>query len=285
MQRSTKHQEWYAAAQQYEAAGDLYHAFKLYKQLIKHAPEWPDPYLALAKLYHERQEWKPSFYYFKKAVSFFPDRREAWWSLGIAATALKKWSVARSVWSKFGITKMGKAPEGLRLAYNGIFEILWMQALDPARGQILSIPHPDSGYRFRDILLYERKPIGHHIVNQKRVVVYKEMGLFKRSPFDTHSCLLHDVNAEQIDRLEKLCYDGRLGFEVWSNAARGMVVNNPGAFPEYYGRSILGEEKNEAVSNHALIAIAAIHQAEVIHVLDAWQVITSGRYSDLRRYR
>jgi hypothetical protein len=36
--------------------------------------------------------------------------------------------------------------------------------------------------------------------------------------------------------------------------------------------------------DHALIAIAAIHQAEVLHVLDAWQIIALGQYSDLRGY-
>jgi hypothetical protein len=64
-----------------------------------------------------------------------------------------------------------------------------------------------------------------------------------------------------------------------------MVVDNPQAFPEYYGRSILPDEKtDDSVQDHALIAIAAIHQAEVLHVLDAWQVIALGQYSDLRRY-
>jgi hypothetical protein len=64
-----------------------------------------------------------------------------------------------------------------------------------------------------------------------------------------------------------------------------MVIDNPQAFPEFYGRSILPDENSgDNVHEHALIAIAAIHQAEVLHVLDAWQVIALGQYSDLRRY-
>ncbi len=284
MQRSPQHKHWFEEAQRYKAEGDVYHAVKLYKQLVKKAPDWPEPYLALGYIYHERQEWKPSFYYFKKAVSFFPDKREAWWSLGIAATALQKRRLARSIWNKFGMTDLKSGPEGLRLSYDGTFEILWIKAVDPARAQILSIPNPASGFRFRDMVLYERKPIGYHIVDRKRVAVYKEMGVFKRSPFDTYSCLLHNITSTQIDQLERLCYDARLGFEVWSNASRGMVVDHPNSFAEYHGRSIMPNQKKEQ-NDHALVAIAAIHQAEVIHVLDAWNVISFGEYSDLKSYR
>lgn len=283
MQLSPQYEHWYAEAQRYEAAGDVYHAFKLYKQLVKKVPEWPLPYLALARMYHKRKEWKPAFHYFKKTVALLPDQREAWWSLGIAATALKKWRLARSIWSKFGLTELQAKPEGLRLSYNGLFEILWIKAIDPARAKILSIPHPASGFRFRDIVLYERKAVGHHIVNHKRVVVYNEMGLFKRSPFTTFSCLLHNVDEKQIEQLEKLCYDDRIGFEIWSNAARTMVIDHPNSFPEYYGRSILPEEDKEQ-AEHALVAIAAVHQAEVLRVLDAWQIISFGQYSDLKAY-
>jgi len=278
------YQQLFEEAQRYEQLGDSYHAFKLYKRVLKLAPEWSEPYLALGRLYHQRREWKPSFYYFKKAVALLPGHREAWWSLGIAAVALKKWRLARSIWYKFGLAQLPKTPEGLRLTYNGTFEILWMLAIDPARAQILSVPHPDSGFHFRDVVLYERKPVGHHIVAHKRVPVYAELGCFKRSPYQTFSCLIHDVSAAQIQQLERMCYDARLGFEIWSNAARGMVIDNPQAFPEYYGRSILPPENTAKNQDQALIAIAATHQAEVLHVLDAWQIVSLGEYSDLRGY-
>lgn len=280
------HKQLFEEARRYEELGDVYHATKLYKRVIKLAPDWVDAYAALGSIYFWRKEWKPCFHYCKKAVAIQPDLRDSWWQLGMAAYALKKPRLARSVWAKFGMLEIARQPEGLRLVYNNTFEILWMQAVNASAARIMSIPHPDSGFRFRDLVLYNRQLIGHHIVAQKRVPVYDEMGVFKRSPYDTYSCLIHHVTEEQIKQLEKLCYDARLGFEVWSNAARGMVVDNPQAFPEFYGRSILpSEESTENLHEHALIAIAAIHQAEVIHVLDAWQVIALGQYSDLRCYQ
>lgn len=278
------HKQLFEEAERYGQLGDVYHAVKLYKRVIKLEPDWSAPYLALGRIYHERREWKPAFYYFKKTVAFLPELREAWWCLAIAATALKKWRVARSVWSKFGLSELSGKPEGLRLTYDGTFEILWMSAIDPARARILSIPHPASGFRFRDEVLYERKAVGHHIVDNRRVPVYAELGQVKRSHYRTYSCLLHNVSAKHIQQLEKLCYETRIGFEIWSNAARSMVVDNPQAFPEFYGRSILPAEEKDTPDDHALIALAAVHQAEVLHVLDAWQVITLGQYSDLRAY-
>lgn len=278
------HRQLFEEAERYAQLGDVYHAVKLYKRVIKLAPDWSAPYLALGRIYHRRREWKPSFHYFKRTVSFLPELREAWWCLGIAATGLKKWRVARSVWAKFGLTQLPRTPEGLRISYGGTFEILWMIPLGPARARIISIPHPDSGYRYRDEVLYERRAVGHHIVEQRRLPVYDEMGLFKRSHYQTYSCLLHQVNGDQVQQLEQLCRDTGLGFELWSNAARAMVIEHPNRFPEYYGSSILPRERDDEGYEHAFVAIAAQHQAEVIHVLDAWQVITFGQYSDLRAY-
>ena len=271
-------------ARRYEEGGDPYHAVKLYKRLTRLAPDWFQPFLRLGLLYHGRREWKPAFHYFKKTVALAPDCREAWWSLGIAATAQKKWHIARSVWSKFGLQELPRHPEGLRLTYDGTFEILWMQPLDPARAQVLSIPHPASGYHYRDVMLYERKPIGHHIVNKRRVPVYAEMGLFKHSPFQTFSCLLHTNRPSDIQQLERLCHTANLGFEVWSNASRSMVMEHPQAFPEYYSRNMLPPDQEEADHNQCLVAIAALHEAQVQRVLNDWQIISLQQYSDLRAY-
>ena len=272
-------------ARRYDELGDTYNAVKLYKRLVKLEPDWVAPYLALGRIYRRRREWKPTFHYFKKTVALQPDQREAWWSIGIAATALRKSRVARSVWSKFGMQDLPKIPEGLRLEYDQTFEILWMIPLDAARAQIRSIPHPASGFRYKEVVLYERKPVGHHIVDRRRVPVYAELGSFKSSPYQTFSCLLHTTDPDSLRRLERLCYNAGLGFEIWSNAARSMVIDNPQAFPEYYGRSILPPESEEEASEaEALIAIAAVHEAEVQRVLNDWQIITLAQYSDLRRY-
>ena len=59
------HQQLFEEAERYWKLGDVYHAVKLHKRIIKLVPDWHPPYLALARIYHQRREWKPSFYYFK----------------------------------------------------------------------------------------------------------------------------------------------------------------------------------------------------------------------------
>ncbi|MEM6698647.1 MAG: hypothetical protein AAF599_09650, partial [Bacteroidota bacterium] len=58
----SKAQQLLRAAHQYEQLGDVYHATKLYKAVIKIAPENGFPYQQLSKIYRQRREWKPTLY-------------------------------------------------------------------------------------------------------------------------------------------------------------------------------------------------------------------------------
>ena len=278
----------YEEALRYDKVGDVYTAVKLLKKVIRLAPEWPDGYLALGNIYHRRREWKPAYHYLQKTVALNADDREAWWKLGIAAVGLNKFGVAGNVWAKFGINELALTqPGNVELKTERGYEILWMQPLDAARGRLLSIPHPGSGYRFRDLLLYDRrKVVGSNVHERRRVPVFAMVTRLKKSPYLTFSCLLHTNGEAAIKQLEKLCYEAGLGFEVWSNATRTMRTEQdkvtPGErerFPEYYNDLVPKQDHGTA-----LVALAAIHMAEVERVLNAWEIISLESYSDLRAY-
>ncbi|OAV43868.1 hypothetical protein A3850_004860 [Lewinella sp. 4G2] len=275
-------------ALRYDKVGDVYTAVKLLKKVIRLVPDHPDAYAALGKIYHRRREWKPAFHYLSKVVALDADDREAWWKLGHAATGLKRFTVAGSVWAKFGMEKarLGAA-ENIEIKTETGYEILWMQPLDAARARILSIPHPGSDLRFRDLVLYDRRNIvGSNIHNRRRTHVYSWLALLKQSPYRTFSCLLHSSDEIAIAKLENLCYDAGLGFEVWSNATRTMRGTPERAtkaekdnFPEYYNDLVPKPDHGTT-----LVALAAIHPAEVERVLNAWEIITLEGFSDLRSY-
>ncbi len=273
--------EVFETAQRYDKGGDLYHAVKLYKKVIRLAPEFPDAYRALGKIYRKRKEWKPAFHYWKKTVGLDADDRESWWQLGIAAVGLGKFRVAQSVWNKFGFgTPDLTRPLGLRIRHEDGYEILWMQPLDASRCRILSIPHPVSGLRFRQMMLYDRRGVrGTNVVNNRRVPIYQSIDSLKLSPYQTFSCLLHTDDTKTVTALEQLCFEAGLGFEVWSNATRTLTPQHQEAFPEYYNDIV-----PRAKGGTTLVAIAAIHPAEVERVLNDWQIISLGQYSDLRSY-
>ncbi len=266
----------------YDRQGDPYNAIKLYKRLIKLAPDWAPPFARLGMLYKYRREWKPALHYCKKAVVLEPGNQMAWWTIGIAATAQRRWRTAQRVWKKFGFShrqKQGR-PISIRLKYGRQFELLWADPIDPARACIANVPHPASGRRFQDLVLYDNVVAGHHVLGARRFPVYDELGVFKASVFHTFSCILHTEAPEDVRQLEKICRKAGLGFENWSNAARLKTAAQPGSLPEYFGPEFWQPADAECV----IAAIAAPDEGDVLRVLSTWEVITLQTYSDLERH-
>ncbi len=277
------HLALFEEARRYDEKGDPYVATKLYKKIIRLVPDFVPAYECLGRLYHKRREWKPAFHYWKKALALDANLREAWWKLGLAAVGLKKMRIAQSIWMKFGLGQATqKHPVGLRIAHPDGYEILWMQALDPARGRIISIPHPGSGLRYRETMLYDRRmQRGTNVVAGRRIPIYEAVASLKSSPYGTFSCLLHTANEKALSQLEQLCYDAAIGFEVWSNASQAMLLERPQAFPEYY-QDIL--PRPAGGDDTTLVAMAALHPAEIERLLNNWQIISLQQYSDLHAY-
>ena len=280
------HLDLYEQALRYDDVGDPYTAVKLLKKVTRLVPEWADAYRALGRIYSRRHEWKPAYHYWSKTVALDADDRDAWWQLGLAAVPLKRMRIAQTVWAKFGFADTDtRRPLGLQLRHADGYEILWMQALDAARGRVVSIPHPGSGMRYRDLLLYDRRgQQGYNVIGRRRVPIYDAVTRLKRSPYQTFSCLLHTGDPKRIEQLERLCYEAGLGFEVWSNATRAVQPAQASederrAFPEYYS-DLLPRPENGT----ALVALAAVHPAEVERTLNDWQIISLQQYSDLRSY-
>ncbi|MFT5998611.1 MAG: hypothetical protein ACI81P_001064 [Neolewinella sp.] len=278
----------YEEALRYDKVGDVYTAVKLFKKVTRLSPDWPEGYVGLGNIYHRRREWKPAFHYWKKAVVLDADDREAWWHLGLAAIGLGRKRVAATVWNKFGFEKVDLSqPISLEVKGAEGYEILWMQPLDAARGRVLSIPHPGSQLRYRDLMLYDRRQqTGTNVIGGRRIAVFPSLGRLKRSPYQTFSCLLHTSSVKAIAQLESLCFEAGLGFEVWSNASHATRLQKSNAsdsekdaFPEYYNDLVPRPDHGTA-----LIAIAAIHPAEVERSLNDWQIISLAGYSDLRGY-
>jgi hypothetical protein len=82
----------------------------------------------------------------------------AWWNLGIAATALRRWDAARDAWRRFGIQvpdgtgelQMDLGPAPVRLDPDGRAEVVWGRRVDPARIVVINVPTPESGHRWGD---------------------------------------------------------------------------------------------------------------------------------------
>ncbi len=279
-QPSADIQALFEQAEQYDQQGDVYHAVKLYKHLIKLAPDWYPPYARLGELYKWRQDWKAALYYNKKAISLNVLDQTSWWNVGIAATVLKKPRLAQRVWAKFGYKDHDFSAVGARIALGSQFEIVALRPIDPVRGLILSVPHPASERRYQDILLYDRELVGYQVLQRKKLPVYKALSVFKRSNFHTFSCQLHEIAQKDLLLLENLCRAAHLGFENWSNLARVHAVAAENALPEYYGADFIQSELPEGVQ----VAIAATQVRQVEEILSNWEIISLKQWSGLARH-
>ena len=272
MQDRADIEKLFLAALEYEQVGDVYHAVKLYKKIIREAPDHVPPYRQLANLYKRRQEWKPCYYYAQCVLDRAPEDLEIWRTLGIVATARSDWMLARQAWNKFGYNfreinvELDLEMGGIAICLNPETkpEIVWAQRIDPARARIISVPQPSSGLRHKDIVLVDHEIGGHRIVGRKRVPIYPALGVWKKSTYTTYSILLEVDSLEQLDILSDLCRERGLGFDNWSLTTRERLSS-----AEAYGQSIHATD-----NNIYLVALSGLRKVSVRRVLRDWQVIT-----------
>ncbi len=262
----------------YDEAGDVYNAVKLYKRVLCLAPDEVEPYLRLVRIYKARCEWKSVLHYAKRAVSLDAGQHKVWWDLGLAASALSKERIARSVWQKFAAPFRWKKRIALQISLNGAFEIVLAQAIDPTKAILCSIPHPESGMRYRDIVLFDREIVGYSLQGRRRVPVFPVLDRIKPSFFNTFCCILENCTENGLDILRRLCDDADIGWEIWSDATWESPVVREGKKPEYFGRDIFKTGKDAPIC----VALAAKKEAEARGILDNWALISLGTYTDFR---
>ena len=262
--------------------GDVYTAVKIYKKLIKIAPDWHLPYQYLSTIYKYHNDWKAAFHYGQRAIENGADKEDTWRNFAIAATALKKWRIARNAWNKVGfeLKEIKKAPNfdmgiiPVRLRYDNFQEIVWAKQIDPARAIIESIPDPVSDRNYGDLILIDYKVTGYRVVKGKRLPVFDELELIKRSFSRTYLVFLYDSQRNGADLLDKLCWNKDLGFDNWSNLTEMQLNTKIACLPEYYNEdlelNLYGEDMR--------IAIAADDLKDVQEVLHTWATISLKEY-------
>ena len=263
---------------EYDRRGDVYNAVKLCKRLARLAPDWSVPFAFLSRTYRTRMEWKPTFHYCLRAVEHNAFDENLWETLGIAATVLGEWEIARYAWNQLGFhfkpsaealhLDLGIVP--VRLNPATAPEIVAARRIDPVRASIESIPQPSSDRRYKDLVLVENKPTGQFFQSNKKLPIHNELQVLKSSNWQTFSVLLYTSSQAEVDTLANLCLSANLGFDNWSNATRFFQPNIHRNVAEYFDRAIFGKQEREVF----LVAMAAKQKAEIEAVLESWRVIT-----------
>lgn len=273
----------FTKAGQYQQLGDVYHAVKLYRLLIKQGPEWLLPYQKLAAIYKRRQEWKAVVHYNKKAVVLDPGARQQWWDLGIGTYAIGKQRQAQRIWNKFGWTPE-QLPEVLsvQIQHSGIFELVWAKPINPVAGIIISVPHPQADRSFKDKILFDHKVLGYHVAQGERRPIFEELDLLKRSHYLTFSGIIYGYQEEELRIFAQLAAEQGMGFEIWSNAAYGRQLSQIERPAEFYaGNTTFTSPSSEA---GVLIALSGKRTHTIKELIKSWEVITLKQVVDIEQH-
>jgi hypothetical protein len=215
-------------ARKCDDAGRKHEAIAYYRKAIANDPDWSVPRYNLGLLHKYRGEWADSYAHNSEALRLTPNDEATIWNTGIAATALGLWDEARAAWSSYGIDiptgsgpielDLGSIPVRINPDANG--EVVWCRRIDPARAIILSIPLPESGRGYGDLLLHDGAAVGYRMLGEHQVPVFNELELLTRSQFATFGLELKVDSKGDLEDFERECAAATCFAEDWSTNMR-----------------------------------------------------------------
>jgi tetratricopeptide (TPR) repeat protein len=210
--------------------GDLDAAERLYREAIEAEPQHPFPWFNLGLLAKHRGDWRMAADCNQRAAATGRAGRDdpAWWNLGIAATALGDWATARRAWSEYGVEILpGEGPvvmdfgmRPVRLSPHGGAEVVWGHRIDPARIVVESVPSPDSGHRWHDVVLHDGVPNGERELNGARVPVFDELVRLEPSDVPTVVADVWCASSGDSDALSAWFHREGWAGEDWERTVR-----------------------------------------------------------------
>ena len=178
--------------------------------------------LALAqKLQHHWADAEASNF---RAIELDPKNKEAIWNLGVVATALRHWDQSRWCWRQLGFepTNDSGPPTGdygitpVRLNPDAEGEVVWGWRIDVCRIRLHSVPLPESGHRWDDVILHDVVPAGQRRFGGRTYSVFDELERMEPSAHQTHEVSVTCPTERDSEELAELCYESGLGAEDWS---------------------------------------------------------------------
>ena len=244
-----------------------------------------------------RREWDRCQAWNSKALELFGEREAqefgganpAAWNLGIAATALGDWDTARAAWTAYGIGGLedgtgridgsfGMAPIRLNpdrpslslevpAAY-GDTEVVWCWRRSPAHAVVASVPLPESGHRFRDVLLHDGEPKGTRRNGDREVSVFDEIVRLSESGLPTWQAQVSGPSTAEIETVGDFFGHKGLGADNWS----GMNI----LCSDCSHGSPDADHHHEKPADGTVILGLAGHEGDVAQCLEEWTAAQPG---------
>lgn len=186
----------------------------------------------LGLLYKWTRRWNEAFDCNLRAAELVGEQRDepAWWNLGIAATALHRWDVARRAWRAYGLPiddgdgeidgNFGYNPVRLNPDADG--EVVWGRRIDPARIRLESVPFPSSGHRWGDVVLHDGEPKGYRTFWDQSAPVFDELERWRPSEVPTIDARVAARSVDDVDRLLSTIDAAGFTTEDWTRNVRRL---------------------------------------------------------------
>lgn len=273
-------------ALEHKSRGEHEEAIREYERACELDPTSHIAAYNLGLLYKYAGNWQRSLECNERAAELDPEDAASSWNLGIAATALGRWDIARKAWRAVGVeVPAGEGPidfacgrTPIRLNAESEPEVVWADRIDPARAVLRSIPLPDSGFLYGDVVLNDGAPVGYRKSGEKEVPVLNCLGRLEASALCTWLVDVHEEEGagardpEQcIEELEALADERGLAAEDWSTNLRILCR----ACSEGRPHAEHDQQRREREGTHRL-AIAARTAEEAQSLLALWQARAPG---------
>jgi hypothetical protein len=266
------------------AQGDRDRAGRAYRDAIRFEPSWEAPWFNLGLIHKEDRNWPEAVQCNLKAIELCADNPPAYWNLGIAATVVERWDLARMAWARYGV----KLPAG-EGPINGDFgltpvrvnvdhrpEVVWCRRLDPARTLIESVPSPDCGRRWHDLLLNDGEPRGYRRLGEREVPVFNELQLLKPSAAHTFVAEVTAPAESDSEALGRSLDEAGWAGEDWTANFQMLCAACSEGRPGDAHRHA-PDESASAWKSARRFGIAADTRDRAERLLEAWSAAAVGR--------
>lgn len=223
-------------------------AERLLLQVTRDSPTSAPDVWNLGLVYKLQGRWQESLDTFVRNAELRP-APEAYWNAGVAATALRNWTAARWAWRmlEFDVGPGDGPPEAdfgpgpLRLDPNGLGEVVWGKRIDPCRMRIRSVPLPESGHRYDDIVLHDVVPNGTRMLDGQELSVFDELERMEPSPHPTLRAQLSWLEPDDEQALYGLFDDPAYGAENWTASVEVLCAQCSRSSGHVHGPEADGE--------------------------------------------
>jgi tetratricopeptide (TPR) repeat protein len=258
-------------------AGQLREAAALYQQLLELRPDGDAFHFRLGLVHKYLREWPQSLRHNLRSLALSGEHDEAAsWNAGIAATALGDWPEARRQWLACGIDiepgegpiEENFGPIGLRLNPWSGQETVFAHRIDPARARIANVPLPDSGHRYRDLVLHDGAQTGERRYFSHVVPVFNELQRLEPSEFVTFTVFVGAGSDDDIEALQRTPMAGIGLAEDWTGTVKNSCLRCSYGVPHKHHRHEAGNPTEW--NPDRTLGVAAQTESAVRSLLEAW---------------